>query len=1024
MLSNVTRFLQALVFALLLPGIDASKAADGRADAPIEIDAANPSDYWLAAVAAGLLPSEPVNGLAQIASYNIGWFDYDIMIDRTGWYRLSAEAKPHLGNTEFLFDLANAAGATRLVGSMQLENGRFHVGWVWLVSGAHRLRVQNFHWTGLPQIKLMHLKSPPEVHALRITQPKKTAFAIGACEPLTFETGGNAVSFVVDAVFRSGGRVLTQWQMTITPSRGLTQHSLHLPCERAGDVSVELRAREVRADLDVDSHIEYAVFDTSPVEPAYRRGRLAIDIDAANRQPDFRVGDTSVIVGSAGNYRSSGEHGSTPFIRRQGALRRLAFGILDFFGISQSDLPNWFGLPNWFAYRVDGLLPNQPYILEIEYPDDAPRVFVVALRDSKGRGYPTSIGAETGVIWPTSGRMAKMSAIVWPSSSDGRVIVINIHDGMRAAVGHIRFYEAISQETKPATPRATGRDMAFWYEEGDNFRDLVGEGHEPAAVFTPVDRYLRLARSSGATIVSPTVVVYNFAMYPSRFHLAFGDRDRDMTAAFMLGAERYGLKIVPQLHPRADELLWPPRDQASLEKRLLLSADGQHHLLRRDGDIFRPPFYNPLNADVRSWYVDMIGELADRYKDYPAFAGIDLRVSDWQNPALNNLVSLDWGYEAETVARFFHETGLTPPAGLDVSTDMPEAARRRHDDLVGKHRAAWIAWRCGKIRDLYQDIVLRVRSARPDLRLLVSIFGDRWSPEAMREFGIDIDLLNAIDGLTLIDERFAHGAREADTALRRSHHADLMLAENFSPFAGLESRPNILLPMEYVEITPGKVVPAKAIGLPEPPREPWISSATEPPGRLALARFATTVGLADPFMLGDGGNGYVFGDETLREFMAEFRSLPRRAFERVLGAPDAMVVRQRDGIFYVVNMLGMPVKTRLRLDAPATVTRTTSSQIVTASDGFLPLDLLPYQMLAFRTGAGHRVLGAEVRLSREAQLDFVARVTASKKSTDALCEGSEVTKKCAGSRARLQSIEAAITRGDYWTAERLMEPSD
>jgi hypothetical protein len=979
----------------------------------IEIDPRKPQDHWLAAGATGLLAPEAPHGLSEIAPGNIGWFDYDFSVDQQGWYRLLIEASSHVSRTDFLFDPANPTSQTRLVGATPIGNGRYQGGWVWLTSGPHRLRVQQFFWTGFPRIGRLQLEAPPPDESLvfRVVPPAKTVFAIGSCAPLTIETGGNTAAFTVNVAFSSKGRPVAERQFKVPPSQGLTRHSVGLPCDMVGDLSADLRSTDARADLNVKAQVSYSVFDTSPVEPSFLRGRLAIDIDAANRQPDFQAGDTSVTTGPAGVYRSSGTHGSTTFSRRTGGtasfVRQLAARTLT-------------DAPDWFAYRVAGLLPNQPYILEVEYPDDASRVFVVALRDSKGRGYPTSIGAETGEIWPLSGGMARMSAVVWPSSSEGRVIVFNIHDGMRAAIGRIRIYEAIFQQSKQTTAPVGGREVMFWHEEGDNFRDVVGEGHEPAAVFTPVDRYLGLARSAGATVVSPTVAVYNFAMYPSRFHLTFDDGGRDMTAAFMLGAERYGLKIVPQLHPRADELVWPPRDKASFDKRLLLSANGAQHLLRPDGDMFRPPYYNPLNADVENWYLEMIGELADRYKDYPAFAGINLRLSSWQNPALNNLVSLEWGYDADTVARFFRETRLSPRAGLDVTTDAPESVRLRRDYLVGKHRSAWIAWRCEKIRDLYRNAVLRVRSVRPDLKLSVSIFGDRtWNPEAMREFGIDIDLLKAIDGLTLVDERFGHGAREAEPSLRRVNHADLMSAEHFIPFAGPDSRPHVLLPMEYIEIT-GQVAPSRALGLPAPPKEAWISSATEPPGRLALARFATIVGVTDPFMIGDGGNGYVFGNENLREFMTEFRSLPRYRFERVAGTPDTIVVRQYKGIFYIVNMLGVPISARVRLDASGVVKRTTSGEVMTSNDGILQLDLLPYQMAVFETEDTRRVLEAQAILGKEAELGFAARATVVRKAADAECGGFIWKDRCSKVRARSHEIEAAISQSAYWTAERLL----
>ena len=237
---------------------------------------------------------------------------------------------------------------------------------------------------------------------------------------------------------------------------------------------------------------------------------------------------------------------------------------------------------------------------------------------------------------------------------------------------------------------------------------------------------------------------------------------------------------------------------------------------------------------------------------------------------------------------------------------------------------------------------------------------------------------------------------------------------------GPDSRPHILFPMEYIEIT-GEVAPARAIGLPESPKEPWISSATEPPGRLALARFATVVGFTDPFMIGDGGNGYVFGNDNLREFMNEFRSLPRQPFERVPGTPDTIVLRQREGMFYVVNMLGVPVSARLRLDASASIKRTTSGEITTSNDGILRLDLLPYQMAVFETESERQVLDAQAFLGSEAELDFAARAAAIRKSADAECGGLIWNNRCTKVRTRSREIEAAISRGAYWTAERLFD---
>lgn len=913
---------------------------------PIAIDPAHPARSWLAAGTTKLGPINVTNGLVAIPSDQIGWFDYDFSLSHAGWYRLVVDAAQGVGKTEFLVDPLLPDRERALTDMGLAGDGRVSSGWAWLSSGTHRLRVQNFFWTGFPQISALRFEALPQggAGAFRLLPTDRVVFRKGACKPLTIEAGGSANAYVVNAIFQIHGHILEYKKIQVPASVEPSLFSLDLPCNEAGDIAVNLWTGNGAPSLRSQGHRDYTVFDIARAEPRIRKGRLVVDIDAGARAPDFSSCATPVGVSSAGSYRESGDRGSTPFIRR-----RL-----------------WRPASCWFAYRITGLRPGQPYIFEIEYPDDKARVFVAAFRDSAMRSYPPTIGVETGAIWPLSMATARKSAVVWPASGDVRAIFINVHDGMTAAVSHIRLYEADVELAPPVPEAEPHRDVLFWYEEGDNFRSLVGASHTPDAIFEPVDRYLSLARAAGATIVSPTAVIYNFVMYPSRFNMAFDEGGRDLIAAFLLGAERYGLKIVPQLHPRADELLWPPRNEAAAERRLLLSKDGTYHLRGSDGSFLRPPYYNLMNEDVRRWYIDMIGELADRYKPYPAFAGIDLRFMTWQNPALNNFVSLDWGYEAATVARFFGETGVTPPSNLDLIHDTPEAARARYGELTGHLRTAWIAWRCEKIRDLYRDISARVHAARPDLKLYSMLFpaseeGSRNSLQDYREAGLDPALLRQIHGLTLIDARFRYGAREADLAWRRRSKDEMMAPGALSALATQDGAPRILMGMQYIEIT-DEVASASQIGLPPSSKGLWISAASSPPGRLALERYATALGSGDPMMLGDGGNGIVFGGEDQRTFLEEFRVLPALPFERMPRVPDAIVLRHRDGMFYVVNMTDFPVSVQLSIKGPGNVRRMGSDEIVPIDKASLKLDLKAYEVKGFRLASGQAIVGVRIDL--------------------------------------------------------------
>jgi uncharacterized lipoprotein YddW (UPF0748 family) len=71
--------------------------------------------------------------------------------------------------------------------------------------------------------------------------------------------------------------------------------------------------------------------------------------------------------------------------------------------------------------------------------------------------------------------------------------------------------------------------------------------------------------------------------------------------------------VVPELHPRADEINWPILEQPDPRPTLLRSNAG-------DWNKGVPPFFNPLHPLVEKWYLDLVGELADNYRDSPAIA--------------------------------------------------------------------------------------------------------------------------------------------------------------------------------------------------------------------------------------------------------------------------------------------------------------------------------------------------------------------------------------------------------------------
>ena len=186
--------------------------------------------------------------------------------------------------------------------------------------------------------------------------------------------------------------------------------------------------------------------------------------------------------------------------------------------------------------------------------------------------------------------MVSRDVIFWASDIRPRVVIMNAHNGHLAAAAKIRVYAADELET-PILERFQGkRDFVFWYEEGENFDHLVnvhaGSDHD----YDLVDRWLKEMKFFGASIVMPTAAIYNFELFPSSFDRAFSRPDHDLLRAILLDAERLGLKVMPQLAPRADEILWNPGPDPGAH--MLLSRQGQRNFVAANGSILRPPYYN------------------------------------------------------------------------------------------------------------------------------------------------------------------------------------------------------------------------------------------------------------------------------------------------------------------------------------------------------------------------------------------------------------------------------------------------
>lgn len=961
-----------------------------------------------------------------------GWFEYDFDIRAPGWYGLIVHGNPN--GVEFLVDpdkVGNTEPEARFLGGSGQNKATDRIGNVWLGEGVHRVRVQRHFWTGFPSITAIELKpsSGTLAESIAVAAPlDDRIYRRGQCPQLEIVSGAQlqaerlGIAEVDPYTF-----VTYRWHdLQIPASAGQTRQSFALPCDKEG----------YRALWFADSHgsipneklrgFFYEVIDTNaPVRQASAASAAPLfEINCAEQVPDYSGDPTRVVHRNHGSYRESGDVGWTRYQRAP--------------GIARHALPE----PSWFAYTLTGLAPQQRYRIEVDYPDDGWRTFGMALRESAPLSYPVAVGVDTGGEFPLSHTMQTLSLTAWPRASDPRLTFMTAHEGSKAACARIRVFGAETPERLDEAKLKGFRRFVSWQEEGANFGSLFGPADDTTrGQRSAIERWAEAASAVGASTLMPTVVVYSFALYPSRFNVAFSNPASDNLRRLMLVAEKYRLGVIPEVHPRSDELAFGRDDPRAIPDNVLLDKNGLSNFFTADGKTRNyPPYFNPLSTRNEEWYVGMIGELADRYKDSPAFEGISLRLMQWANPALNNLVNLDWGYDDTTVKLFMRDTGSSVPLG---DADDPKRFAIRHAWLTGPGRQAWVEWRCRKIANLIRRIRDRVRLARPDLKLYINAFVDSegLAPDfssaggptmasRLREGGIDPTLLNAIDGVVLLNAANRYGRREAD-ALRRGYRDTLIDPSALSVLRRKGEGGEFLTTQNYLEATDA-IIPPDRLGFPSNTKRTWAGIVANPSGRLALERYAIQLAETDAVTLGDGGNGYSFGPPIVREFMANFRRLPARRFDDHPTAVDPVTVRgladRGSYYFYAVNRERYPVSVDLRLAKSATVTRLADDKAVTMEGGRLRLNLRPYELIALKANAATRIEAVRIDLPEVEKRRIARQIAAVEKLADLSPLQTLVRRGPSEEEIRLlqdaaREARRALDRGWLWRARTVLEHS-
>ncbi len=909
-----------------------------------------------------------------------GWFEYDFDIPASGWYVL--DMPDHGWGNEFIWDGKISTCATF---------GK--IGNYWLGKGRHTLRLQRYLWTGFGAIKRLVLRSARDVPAetLRLSAQNKYRRA-GEKLCLTLESGGNKKERTVDVQLRKQktNEVVAETRVAVPVRPGYFSQDVELACPKEGifDVRLVVDGREIGArDVVVNSVV--VVDTTPPPRGGELKKTLVGEVDCAVTAPPYvGVGGATLVKSPLGDYRESGSDG---FLGAQQRKRDCG----------------------WFAYPLKVPEPQVPYLLEVDYPDDAFRTYCIAVREAVPGAYHIAGGVDSGECFSLTHKMQTHTILFWPLSTDLRVLLVTAHNGRRgAAASRTRLYRVEGDLPLPERTGSAGRRFANWYEEGTNFMAMYGAKEQSPIV--GAERWAHtIAAIHGSTLVS-TVSVYQMAMYPSRYNRDFcWSGTLDWVRILLMECEKYDLGFIGEFHSEAREL------------RLMAKAEKEgdplpNCLVSKDGKWGGVPRYSPLHPVNRKWYLGMIREFAERYADSPAFRGVSVRLMGWANPALNNFHSLDWGYDDYTVGLFERETGVDVP----VEKGGPMRFKERHDWIMSRAKEKWIAWRCEKITEIHRDIRDVLRAVRKDIMLYVSNNGEGFG----REGGVDLASLGKIEGVVVVNgapygrRNYTYKGPLSDAKLR-----DNMLKPAFYDSGRMsDGSTAFLYGAGYFEAT-RLVVPNPLLGFPELKKKVWMSGVVNPSGRHSLERYALSLAQADARYLADGGNAYTLGQPVLAEFMKVYRSLPDRPFRARGDARDPVAVwelqSEKGFCFYAVNRERYSVTLTIRTEGLELLADLATREKVVCEDGTLRVTLQPYELMAWTANPEARILSVTEDVPEEEKAKVAGMIDWVKN-----LDGQVAAKLSASERDTLRSAaheaEASLAKHAYWQARVRLELSE
>ncbi|MFZ2657850.1 MAG: family 10 glycosylhydrolase [Victivallales bacterium] len=708
-----------------------------------------------------------------------------------------------------------------------------------------------------------------------------------------------------------------------------------------------------------------------------------------------------------------------------------------------------------FGYRFEIKNVGKPHLMVIRYPDDKRRFMCIV----DGTSYDLSTGITSGFAYPVSGEMKEVREIFWPRWNDCTITFMTWGFNEPAAVASIDVYEleGLPAAKESIVSAGPGRELGIQYE------DPCGTGASEGALDkeTWVERVISYAKHTGQKLLIYPVAWYHGPQYPStcepadafdvvvapdrKQYIRWTSRPPDWISPMLKRFEDEELEFIGALTlmrlgslmrqmnidlssiqagtDTINNMLWNDNVQAgtmdwttvyNVINYPKMLGDGRNCVdakqgtswaygEKRSADVAEPyhpgPIFNPLHPVVQKAVRALVREIADKYGVFKSFKGVSINL--WA-PTIVWFGSIHSGYDDYCAGLFEQETGIHIPVDLKD----PCRFSKRYEFISFHCRPAWISWRCRKIHQLICQLRDELVAARPDLKLILTLWSETTIPqligngeahhqlharlstvELYREAGFD-PALYVNEPNVESDFQFEGGGRDRtagnnpDSKLEvftmfRDH--DYLDQKTLDAWRGLH-HPGAFIFNAWHEAwgkhswficdkdDPNKDALAFMSGEPaegifrmnsEYPKDGfWFDSQLRitpafPPGEHFLEPYAHAVAELDACRITRGG---LFLDkahsEEIRRFSQAYRALPREKFDTVGTSTDPVAVRTLvhggKRFLYLVNREHYPVTVDISFDRKAgTMTDLATGDIKKISNDSWQIILTGYELRSF-----------------------------------------------------------------------------